>query len=88
MGFICLKATEPLRGDTLLKVPLKVPYWLNVMETGGKYCKRYTLPELKKVKIRNSKFELLVGKFFSLHYFANAILREVFFWYLERVFQH
>ena len=61
------------------KWPLKVPFWLNLLDTGGKYCKRCTLPELKKVKTRNNKFELLVGKFISFHYFLNAFLREVFF---------
>ena len=56
------------------RVVLKVPCWLNLLHTGEKYCKRYTLSESEKVKTRNSKFELLVGKFISLHYFPNASL--------------
>ena len=54
--------------------PLKVSCWLNLLDIGGKYSKRYSLP-----KSRNSKFELLVGKFISLHFFSNAFSREVFF---------
>ena len=51
---------------------------MNLLGTGWKYCKRYTLPESTKVKIRNSKFELVVGKFISLYYLLNAFLRKVF----------
>ena len=59
-----------------------------MLDTGEKYCKRYTLSELKKVKIRNSKFELLVVKFISLHDFSSYIFERGIFWYLGRVFQH
>ena len=59
---------------------IKLPCWLNLLDTSGKYCKRCTLSESKKVKTRNSKFELLAGKFISLHYFLIAFFRgEVFF---------
>ena len=71
---------------TISKCPLKVPCWLNMLGTGEKYCKRYTLPELKKVKIRNSKFELLVVKFISLHYFSSYIFERGIFCYLEESF--
>ena len=51
---------------------------MNLLDTGGKYCKRYTLLESKEVKTRNGKFELVVEKFISFDYLLNAFLREVF----------
>ena len=44
--------------------PLKVPCWLYLLDTSGKYCKIYTLSESRKVKTRNIKFELLVVNLF------------------------
>ena len=65
-------------GQFTYELSLKVPCWLNLLDTGGKYCKRYTLLESKEVKTRNGKFELVVEKFISFDYLLNAFLREVF----------
>ena len=78
MGFKGLKTTEPLGGGNLWSPA-------GTVGTGGKYCKRYTSPESKKVK-RNSKFDFVLGKFVLLNYFLNAFLKG--FFYLERVLQH
>ena len=43
---------------------LKVPCWLYLLDTSGKYCKIYTLSESRKVKTRNIKFKLLVVNLF------------------------